>query len=51
MAAQKKNAKSPEELQAALQALITQGKKEGMVRAEDVNSILEKMDLSAEKIE
>ena len=51
MAAQKKNTKSPEELQAALQALIAQGKKDGMVRAEDVNAILEKMALSAEKIE
>ena len=36
----KKTAKSPEELQAALQALIAQGKKDGMVRAEEVNAIL-----------
>ena len=47
----KKNAKSPEELQSALHALIAQGKKDGMVRAEDVSAILEKMDLSPEKIE
>ena len=47
----KKNAKSPEELQAALQALIAQGRKDGMVRAEDLNALLEKMDLTAEKIE
>ena len=47
----KKNAKNPEEMQAALQALITQGHKEGMVRAADLNAILEKMDLTPEKIE
>ncbi len=47
----KKNAKSPEELQAALQALISQGRKEGMIRASDLSAILEKMDLTAEKIE
>jgi len=40
-----------EELQAALQALIEQGKKEGIVKASDLNAILEKMDLNAEKIE
>ena len=51
MSTTKKNGKTPEELQAALQALIVQGKKEGMVRAADVNAILEKMDLSPEKIE
>ena len=51
MSASKKNTKSPEELQAALQALIVQGKKDGMVKATDVNTILEKMDLSTEKIE
>ncbi len=47
----KKNAKSPEELQAALQALIAQGRKEGMIRAADLSALLEKMDLSPEKIE
>ena len=47
----KKNAKSPEELQAALQNLIAQGRKDGMVRSEDLNALLEKMDLSPEKIE
>ena len=40
-----------EELQAALQALIAQGRKEGMIRASDLNTHLEKMDLSPEKIE
>ncbi len=46
----KKTAK-PEDLQAALQALIAQGRKEGMIRASDLNAHLEKMDLSPEKIE
>ena len=47
----KKNTKSTEEIQAALQALITQGRKEGMIRASDLNAQLEKLDLSPEKIE
>ncbi len=47
----KKATKTPEELQAALQELIAQGRKEGMVRATDLNAILEKMDLTPEKIE
>jgi len=47
----KKSAKTPEELQTALQALIAQGRKEGMIRATDLNAILEKMDMTAEKIE
>ncbi len=47
----KPNAKTPDELQLALQALIAQGHKDGMIRSEDLNSLLEKMDLSAEKIE
>ncbi len=47
----KKNSKNPEELQAALQELIAQGRKDGMVRTADLNALLEKMDLSAEKIE
>ena len=40
-----------EELQAQLQALIAQGRKEGMIRAADLNSQLEKLDLTPEKIE
>ena len=40
-----------EDLQNALQNLITQGKKDGMIRASDLNTILEKMQLTAEKIE
>ena len=47
----KKNAKTTEEVQAALQALIAQGRKEGMIRACDLNAQLEKLDLTAEKIE
>ena len=43
--------KNVEELQAALQALIAQGRKEGMVRSADLNAILEKMDMTPEKIE
>ena len=48
----KKNPKpTQEELQASLQALIAQGKKDGMIKAADLNALLEKMDLSPEKIE
>ena len=48
----KKNPKpTQEELQASLQALILQGKKDGMIKAADLNALLEKMDLSPEKIE
>ena len=50
-----KQAVTPEELQAqvaaALQKLIAQGKKEGMIRASDLNAQLEKLQLTAEKIE
>ena len=48
------NTKKPakmEDLQAGLQALITQGKKDGMIRASDLHDFLEKMDLPTEKIE
>jgi len=51
MASQKKAPKSAEELQSALQALIAQGHKEGIIQASDLTALLEKMDLSAEKIE
>ncbi len=48
----KKNAKpSMEDLTSAIQGLIAQGRKEGMIRAADLNAHLEKMDLSPEKIE
>ena len=53
MSTAKKNAKAPnmEELQAALQNMIVQGKKDGMIRAADLNALLEKMTLTPEKIE
>ena len=47
----KKSAKNLEDVQAALQALIVQGKKDGMIRAADLNAQLEKMQLTPEKIE
>ena len=51
MSATKKPAKTQEDLQATLQALIAQGRKDGMIRASELNAHLEKMDLSAEKLE
>ncbi|MGN0977143.1 MAG: RNA polymerase sigma factor RpoD [Faecousia sp.] len=52
MSTAKKPAKSNlEDVQAALQALIAQGKKDGMIRAADLNAQLEKMQLTPEKIE
>ena len=42
---------TPEEHQAALQAMIAQGKKDGMIRLADLNALLEKMQLDADKIE
>ena len=51
MSAAKNPSKATEEQFASLQALIAQGRKEGMIRATDLNAQLEKMDLSPEKIE
>ena len=51
MSTQKKNTKSTADGQAALQNLIAQGRKDGMIRAADLNAVLEKMDISPEKIE
>ena len=51
MSTAKKQGKSPDELQAALQKLIAQGRKDGMIRASDLNAQLEDMDLTPEKIE
>ena len=51
MSTTKKGAKAPEDLQTVLQGLIAQGRKEGMIRATDLNAQLEKLDLSPEKIE
>ena len=50
MSTAKKNGKM-EDVQASLQALITQGKKEGMIRDTDLNAVLSKMNLSPEKME
>ena len=47
----KKSVKPNEDATAVLQALIAQGRKEGMIRASDLNAQLEKLDLTAEKIE
>ena len=47
----KKQPAKAEDMQSVLQALIAQGRKEGMLRASDLNAQLEKLDLTAEKIE
>ena len=49
----KKSAKNVnmEDLQNQLQALIAQGKKDGMIRATELNALLEKMTLTPERIE
>ena len=47
----KKTAKGAEDIQAALQNMITQARKDGMIRASDLAAELEKLDLSPEKIE
>ena len=53
MSTNKKPAKTVdmEQLQKQLQDLIVKGKKDGMIRATDLNALLEKMTLSTEKIE
>ena len=52
MANEKKNAKTnTTELQAAIQSLIAKGKKEGMIRAADLQAHLDKLDLNPETIE
>ena len=51
MCAAKKTPKTPEEQQAVLQKLIAQGQKDGIIRADELRSHLEEMDLSPEKIE
>ena len=51
MSNNKKTAKPLEDVQAALQELIAQGRKEGMIRADHLNAQLEKLDLTADKIE
>ncbi len=51
MSTPKKPAKSPEELQNALQKLIAQGRKDGVIRDTELRSHLDEMDLPPEKIE
>ena len=51
MSTTKKSGKAPEDLQSVLQALISQGRKDGMIKASELNAQLEKLDLSPEKIE
>ena len=51
MSTAKKQGKSPEELQVVLQKLTAQGRKDGMIRASELNAHLEEMDLTPEKIE
>ena len=51
MSTAKKTGKNGDDMQSVLQSLIAQGRKEGMIRAEDLNAQLEKLDLSPEKIE
>ena len=51
MSSTKKTEKKPEDLQAVLQNLIAQGRKDGMIKASELNAQLEKLDLSPEKIE
>ena len=51
MSTPKKENTNMEEVQAALQALIAQGKKDGMIRLSDLNAQLEKLQLSPDKIE
>ena len=47
----KSTPKNTEDLQTVMQNLIAQGQKEGMLRADELNAQLEKLDLSPEKIE
>ncbi len=51
MSSTKKPAKKPEDLQTVLQNLIAQGRKDGMIKASELNAQLESLDLSPEKIE
>ncbi len=51
MSTTKKPIKAGEESIAALQALIAKGRKDGMLRASELNGELEKLDITAEKIE
>ena len=50
MATSKKNGKSTEELMAPLNALISKGRRDGMLSSSELMAALEKMDLSVDKI-
>ncbi len=51
MSTTKKAPKTPEDLQAVLQKLIAQGRKDGMIRDSELRGYLDEMDLPPEKIE
>ena len=51
MSDEKKNGNAMENMHAVLQELIVRGRKDGMIRASELNAQLEKMDLTPEKIE
>lgn len=51
MSTTKKPAKGTEDFQTALQNLLMQGKKDGMIRDTELNSLLNKMQLSQDKID
>ncbi len=51
MASSNKNGKNNEELMAPLTNLINKGRRDGMLTSSEVMAVLEKLDLSAEKIE
>ncbi len=51
MSTQKKSGKPMDDNFIALQNLIAQGRRDGMIRASELNAQLEKMDLSPEKLE
>ena len=51
MMSEKKPGKSTEECYNTLQALIAKGRKDGMLRASELNAELEKLDISLDKIE
>ncbi len=51
MMSEKKPGKSNEECYNTLQALIARGRKDGMLRASELNAELEKLDISLDKIE
>ena len=51
MSTAKKQPKAQEDLQTILQRLIAQGQKEGMIRASELSTHLDKLNLPSEKLE